>query len=124
VAWPGLVRAEEDPFSNGGRGGLSGTWDGEACWEEDGLPSLAPPLAEGRGLRVPQRPFTQGASSMAPRTRPAAPLRTGEWERREGGSVPRGAGEALMGEGRELRLGLRGARPVGAWEKTTTQRPT
>ena len=107
-----------------GRGGLSGPCDGEGCWEEDGLPSLVLPRPEGRGLRVPQRPLTQGASSMVPRTRPAAPLRTGEWERREGGSLPRGPGVALMGEGRELRLGLRGARPDGAWEKTTTHWPT
>lgn len=31
---------------------------------------------------------------------------------------------ALMGEGRELRLGLSGARPDGACEKTTTHWPT
>lgn len=75
---------------------------------------------------MPQRPFTQGASSTEPSTTPAAPLplRTGDWERRDGGSGPSGAGVALMGEGRELRLGLRGARPDGAWENTTTHWPT
>lgn len=31
---------------------------------------------------------------------------------------------ALMGEGRELRLGLSGVRPDGACEKTTTHWPT
>lgn len=127
-AWAGLVRGEgEDPFKSGGsggRGGLSGPCDGDGCWDEEGLPSLAPPLAEGRGFSVPHRPFTHGASSTAPRTTPAAPLLTGDWERSEGGSGPRGAGVALIGEGRELRLGLRGARPDGAWEKTTTHWPT
>lgn len=113
------MRGEGDePFSSGGRGGLSGACNGDGCWEEDeeeGLPSLTPP--RGRGRRVPQRPLTQGASSAEPRTRAAAPLlplRTGDCERREGGSGPRGAGVALIGEGRELRLGLRGARPEGA----------
>lgn len=128
MAWAGLVRGDgELPFRRGGsagRGGLSGPWEGDGCWDDDGLPSLALPLAEGRGLSVPHRPLTHGASSTAPRTTPAAPLRTGDWERREGGSGPRGAGVALMGEGRELRLGLRGARPEGAWEKTTTHWPT
>lgn len=124
----GLVLGEgEDPFNNvasGGRGGLSGPCEGDGCWGEDGLPSLALPLADGRGLSVPHRPFTQGASSTAPSTTPAAPLRTGDWERREGGSAPREAGVALIGEGRELRLGLSGARPDGACEKTTTHWPT
>lgn len=82
AAWAGLVRGEgEDPFNNGGsggRGGLSGPCEGDGCWDEEGLPSLALPLAEGRGLSVPHRPFTHGASSTAPRTTPAAPLRTGD----------------------------------------------
>lgn len=29
-----------------------------------------------------------------------------------------------MGDGREFRLGLSGARPLGAWLKTTTHCPT
>lgn len=104
-------------MSSGGMGGLSGPWEGEGCCcgeEEEGLPSRAPERGEGRGRRVPQRPLTQGASSAAPSTTPAAPLRTGDWERSDGGSGPSGAGVALMGEGREFRLGLRGARPEGA----------
>lgn len=109
---------------SGGSGGLSGPCEGDGCCcgdDDDGLASRAPPRADGRGRSVPQRPFTHGASSTAPRTTPAAaPLRTGDWERSDGGSGPRGAGVALMGEGRELRLGLSGARPEGAWEKTTT----
>lgn len=111
--------------SSGGMGGLSGPCRGEGCCrggdeEEDGLPSRAPDRGEGRGRSVPQRPFTHGASSTEPSTTPAAPPRTGDWERSDGGSGPSGAGVALMGEGREFRLGLRGARPEGAWEKTTT----
>lgn len=108
----------EEPLSSGGMGGLSGPWEGEGCCcgdeEEEGLPSRAPERGDGRGRSVPQRPLTQGASSAAPSTTPAAPLRTGDWERSDGGSGPRGAGVALMGEGREFRLGLRGARPEGA----------
>lgn len=86
AACTGLVEGEE-PLSSGG---LSGPREGEA-------------RADARGRRVPHRPFTQGASSTA--------ARTGDWERRSG---PRGAGIELMGEGREFRLGLRGARPDGA----------
>lgn len=51
-------------------------------------------------------------------------LRTGDCERMEGGSGARGGELALMGDGREFRLGLRGAWPEGAWEKTTTHWPT
>lgn len=47
----GLVEGEEPLRS----GGLSGPREGEA-------------RADARGRRVPQRPFTQGASSTAPRT--------------------------------------------------------
>lgn len=97
AAWTGLVRGEGDePLSSGG---LSGPREGDDA------------RADALGRRVPQRPFTQGASSS---TTPAAPPRTGDCERREGGSGPRGAGVELMGEGREFRLGLRGARPDGA----------
>lgn len=110
AAWTGLVRGDGDePLSSGG---LSGPREGDCCCDDDGLPSRA--RADALGRKVPQRPFTQGASSTAPSTTPAAPLRTGDCERREGGSGPRGAGVELMGDGRELRLGLRGARPDGA----------
>lgn len=67
------------------------------------------------GLNVPQRPFTHGTSSV---------LRTGDWERCSLISAPRAGGVALMGDGRECKLGLRGALPLGAWLKTTTHCPT
>lgn len=83
----------------------------------DRLPSRDPLAAClcARGLRVPQRPFTQGASSGA---------LTGECERYSRGSGARPGGVALIGDGREFKLGLRGARPLGAWLKTTTHWPT
>lgn len=67
------------------------------------------------GLRVPQRPLTHGASSV---------VLTGDWERYSRVSGTRAGGVALMGEGREFRLGLSGALPLGAWLKTTTHCPT
>ena len=67
------------------------------------------------GLSVPQRPLTQGASSI---------LLTGDWERYSRGSGTRAGGLALIGDGREFKLGLSGARPLGAWLKTTTHCPT
>lgn len=67
------------------------------------------------GRRVPQRPLTQGASSV---------FLTGDWERYSRVSGTRAGGVALMGEGREFRLGLSGALPLGAWLKTTTHCPT
>ena len=67
------------------------------------------------GLSVPQRPLTQGASSM---------LLTGDCERYSRVSGTRAGGVALIGDGREFKLGLSGARPLGAWLKTTTHCPT
>lgn len=81
----------------------------------DRLPSREPDGVCLRGRRVPQRPLTQGASSM---------FLTGDWERNSRVSGTRAGGVALMGDGRELRLGLSGALPLGAWLKTTTHCPT
>lgn len=67
------------------------------------------------GLSVPQRPLTQGASSI---------LLTGDCERYSRVSGTRAGGVALIGDGREFKLGLSGARPLGAWLKTTTHCPT
>ena len=39
-------------------------------------------------------------------------------------SGTRAGGVALIGDGREFKLGLRGALPLGAWLKTTTHCPT
>ena len=51
-------------------------------------------------------------------------LLTGDCERYSRVSGTRAGGVALIGDGREFKLGLSGALPLGAWLKTTTHCPT